>query len=123
MLEMLTIGVRSYGTTEKRLPQWLVRTREMIEAEFRKPLSVASLAVEANVHPVHLSRTFRHHFNRSIADYQRHLRLEWARTRLLTGEEPVGRIAIEAGFADHSEFTRRFVELHGVTPSNFRRNG
>jgi AraC family transcriptional regulator len=120
MLEMLTIGVRSNSITERRLPHWLVRTREMIDAEFRKPLSVSSLAVEANVHPVHLSRTFRSHFNRSIADYQRQLRLDWARTRLLTSGETVGQIAIEAGFADHSEFTRRFAEAHGVTPSQFR---
>ncbi|HUQ20674.1 MAG TPA: AraC family transcriptional regulator [Gemmatimonadaceae bacterium] len=120
MLEMLTVGIRISSTLETRLPQWLVRTREMIDADFRKPLSVTSLAVAANVHPVHLSRTFRRHFNCSIANYQRRLRLEWARARLIAADETVGRIAIEAGFADHSEFTRRFFEVFGVSPSRFR---
>jgi AraC family transcriptional regulator len=120
MLELVTSAIRSHPQRERRVPGWLVRARERIHSEFRSSISLQSLSVEAGVHPVHLSRTFRRHFGCSIAEYQRRLRLEWARGRLMVGDEPVGRIAVEAGFADHSEFTRRFVDATGVTPSRFR---
>lgn len=120
MLELVTSAMRSHPRSDRRMPTWLPRIRERIHSEFRRSISLQVLSADAGVHPVHLSRTFRWHFGCSIAEYQRRLRLDWARARLVTGDEPVGRIAVEAGFTDHSEFTRRFVDATGVTPSRFR---
>ncbi|NNM32655.1 MAG: helix-turn-helix domain-containing protein, partial [Gemmatimonadetes bacterium] len=36
-------------------------------------------------------------------------------------EEPIGRIAIRAGFADQSHFTRVFRSSRGTTPGALRR--
>jgi AraC family transcriptional regulator len=120
MLEMLVSGVRTESKRELACPTWLSRVRERIHSDFRRNLVLTELAAGADVHPVHLSRTFRRYFGCSIADYQRRLRLEWARARLVGSDVPIGRIAIEAGFSDHSEFTRRFVDQTGATPSQFR---
>ena len=120
MLEMLVSGFRESTKREKNCPLWLSQVQEKIHAEFQGQLALTELATDAGVHPVHLSRTFRRHFGCSIAEYQRKLRLEWARAKLVRSDEPIGRIAIDAGFADHSEFTRRFVDATGATPSQFR---
>ena len=120
MLELLASGSRKFRKAESRSPAWLARVRERIDAEFRCRLSLESLALDAGVHPVHLSRTFRRYFGCSIAQYQRSLRLEWATAQLMSGDNPLSRIAVDAGFADHSEFTRRFTEANGVTPSRYR---
>jgi AraC family transcriptional regulator len=120
MLELLATGIRKFATVERRLPAWLTRVRERVDAEFKDRLSLESLALDAGVHPVHLSRTFRRYFGCSIAQYQRALRLEWAAAQLMSGHHPLSRIAVDAGFADHSEFTRRFTEANGVTPSRYR---
>lgn len=119
MLELLTSGARGFRA-ESRAPVWLIRVRDRVDAEFRSQLSLTSLAIDAGVHPVHLSRTFRRTYGRSIAQHQRDLRLEWATAQLIAGDSPLSRIAVDAGFADHSEFTRRFTESKGVTPSRFR---
>ena len=119
MLELLISGARGFRA-ESRVPAWLIRVRERVDAEFRSHLSLQLLAIEAGVHPVHLSRTFRRMYGRSIAQYQRDRRLEWATAELISGDTPVSRIAVDAGFADHSEFTRRFIDAKGVTPSRFR---
>jgi AraC-like DNA-binding protein len=57
----------------------------------------------------------------SATEYIRYLRLRRA-ARLLTEqpERSVFCIAIEVGFNDHSYFTRRFREVYGVCPANFR---
>ena len=57
----------------------------------------------------------------SATEYIRYLRLRRA-ARLLTEqpERSVFCIAIEVGFNDHSYFTRRFREVYGVSPANFR---
>ena len=119
MLELLISGARGFRA-EARAPAWLHRVRERVDADFRSQLSLVSLASDAGVHPVHLSRTFRRMYGRSIAQYQRDRRIDWATSELISGEKPVSRIAVDAGFADHSEFTRRFIESKGVTPSRFR---
>lgn len=119
MLELLTSGARGFRA-ESRVPAWLVEVRERVDQEFRSSLSLVSLAIDAGVHPVHLSRTFRRTYGRSIVQYQRDLRLDWATAQLISGDNPISRIAVDAGFADHSEFTRRFTDSKGVTPSRFR---
>jgi AraC-like DNA-binding protein len=36
-------------------------------------------------------------------------------------EEPIARIALDAGFADQSHFTRAFRRYAGLTPAQYRR--
>jgi AraC family transcriptional regulator len=47
------------------------------------------------------------------------LRLEWAAARL-SEERSLAQIALEAGFADQSHFTRAFRRHFGVTPGRYR---
>jgi AraC family transcriptional regulator len=121
LLDLMVAASRSapFGD-ERRVPAWLANVRERLHAEFRTSFRLTELAADAGVHPVHLSRTFRRHFGCTIAEYVRGLRLEWAKAALLADEYSVGRIALDAGFADHSDFSRQFRDAIGVTPSHFR---
>jgi AraC family transcriptional regulator len=85
-------------------------------------LPLAELARAVQVHPVHLSRTFRRRFHRTVADYVRSLRLDWSARQLATGEEPLCAIALRAGFADQSHFGRVFKQHTGMTPARYRRS-
>jgi len=51
---------------------------------------------------------------------QRRLRIEWAAHALLREDAPVADVALRAGFADQSHFTRFFRRLMGVTPHAYR---
>jgi AraC-like DNA-binding protein len=54
--------------------------------------------------------------------YQLRLRLARALERL-PGTDDVAALALELGFASHSQFTNRFRATYGTTPSAWRRAG
>lgn len=103
-------------------PPWLSRVVDLLQSRFRERISLDELAREAGVHPMHLTRVFRRFEGRSVGEAQRELRLAWAERLILESDEPIGRIAIRAGFADQSHFTRVFRASRGRTPGALRRH-
>ncbi|HXV76739.1 MAG TPA: AraC family transcriptional regulator [Candidatus Polarisedimenticolaceae bacterium] len=103
------------------VPRWLSRAREFVHANYRRSFTIRHLAREAGVHPVHLARVFRSHFRTSVGEYVRGLRLDWAARELAASDESIAVIALEAGFADQSHFTRAFKQHRGLTPGRYRR--
>jgi AraC family transcriptional regulator len=70
---------------------------------------------------VRLARTFRRQRGESVGDCVRRLRVESARRLLEDGRQPLSEVALAAGFADQSHFTRVFRRLTGMTPGEYRR--
>jgi AraC-like DNA-binding protein/quercetin dioxygenase-like cupin family protein len=99
---------------------WLKRTREYIAAHFRESFSLTHLAQLADVHPAYLSRAFRRHTGETLSACVRRLRLEHAAQRLARDTVSISLIGIDAGFADHSHFTREFKRATGTTPQSYR---
>jgi AraC family transcriptional regulator len=104
-----------------RLPPWLMRARELLHDRFRENLGLAEIAAEVGVHPVYLASTFRRHFRRTIGEYHRQLRVEFACRQLATGGASLVEIAVAAGFADQSHFARVFKRYLGLTPGAYRK--
>lgn len=102
-------------------PRWLSRVVDLLHSRFREHITLDELAREAGVHPMHLTRVFRRFEGCSVGQAQRELRLSWAERLIRESEEPIGRIAIRAGFADQSHFTRVFRASRGTTPGALRR--
>jgi AraC family transcriptional regulator len=73
------------------------------------------------VHPTHLARVFRQFERRTVGDFIREARIRYARQRMLESKAPLVEIALAAGFADQTHFTRSFKRLTGMTPTEFRR--
>ncbi|NOT07200.1 MAG: AraC family transcriptional regulator [Gemmatimonadales bacterium] len=123
-LELLAASSR-VGKSESRgaraHPGWLKRAADILHAEFASRLSLAGIAREVDVHPVHFTRTFRAHYRCSPGEFVRRRRLEWAAERLLGSDDSIAAIAIQAGFTDQSHFTRRFRRHTGTTPQHWRR--
>lgn len=121
-LELFSALLRStsrVGGTASTKPAWLALVRERIEHDPRVA-TIGELASIANVHPAYLARRFRQHFAVSIGQYTRRVRLQWAAQRLSTTDEPVSGIALRAGFADQSHFTRAFRAHFSLTPRKYR---
>lgn len=100
---------------------WVATVRELIHAHLDRPLRVVDLAEAAGVHRVHLGRVFRARYGESIGAYHRRLRIEWAARELVREDAPLSDVALRAGFADQSHFTRFFRRAMGVTPHAYRR--
>jgi AraC family transcriptional regulator len=118
-LEILALLARA---DSPRFRDAIDRAREILADTFRDPgLRIAALALEVGFHPVSFARAFRAKVGLSPADYVRERRLEWALDQLLRSPRSIASIALAAGFADQSHFTRAFRRRFGETPAVARR--
>lgn len=108
--------------TARGVPDWLLRAREWIEDCYADELELRAMARAIGIHPVHLARGFRRHFCCTAAEFLLQRRLQAAAQMLVTGRLPLSEIALAAGFADQSHFTRRFADGYGITPGVYRRH-
>lgn len=120
VLELLVDLVRSDARSMRRPARWLLRAQELLHARFGESVRAAEIAREVGVHPAHLARAFRQQFRMSLGSYVRQLRLDWAAGELVRRDSPLAEVALAAGFADQSHFTRAFKRYAGLTPSAYR---
>jgi len=107
--------------SERNPPPWFGRVKEFLRENFSEPPGLNELAQAVEVHPTHLARVFRQFERCTVGDYIREVRIDYARRRLLESKEPLVQIALAAGFADQTHFTRSFKRVTGMTPTEFRR--
>ena len=121
-LQMVVLAGRTAPDTGGRaIPRWLREAQAMLHARYAEPLRVQDIAAAVGVHPSQLARTFRAYFRMPPSEYVRRLRLEWAASQLVGSEAPLASVAVAAGFADQSHFTRAFRRHTGLTPDRYRR--
>ena len=102
-------------------PQWIPRVVHQLKENFDQPVRLGPLATAVGLHPVYLSRAFRHHTGVTMNEYVRRIRLARARHLLGSSSHSITSIACETGFADISHLTHAFSEAFGVTPTAFRK--
>ena len=82
--------------------------------------TLAELASQVGVHPMHLVKLFRRRYRCSLGEFVRRRRVAWACNELANRDRTISSIAVEAGFADHAHFTRTFRRMTGCTPAWWR---
>jgi AraC family transcriptional regulator len=123
VLELLAQTTRSGDSIKRRRPpHWLPQVRDLLHDRFPERLVLEEIAGAVGVHPVHLCRVFRQAYGCTLGDYLRNLRIEFASRRLATSSAPLAEIALAAGFADQSHFTKAFRRATGMTPAAWRRH-
>jgi AraC family transcriptional regulator len=121
MLELVAGLSRQRNVSlEPKRPRWLEKAREILEADFHDSISLARIAEAVNVHPVHLARVFRKHYDCTLGEYVRRLRIDFACRELSQSDRSLVEIALSSGFAHQAHFSRVFKAQTGMTPSEFR---
>ena len=92
----------------------------MIQQHYTQPLTVTRLAAELGMQRRHFARVFRQVNGVTPYSYILGRRLDAAADALCRGGAPVLDIALQAGFGDLSEFTRRFRARYGMPPGRYR---
>jgi AraC family transcriptional regulator len=118
VLQLLAMGQRE-ATPSPSASGWLATVVEVLHEQAPRVPALSELAAEAGVHPGHLARSFRRALGVTVCEYSRRLRLEWA-AAALEGDATLAQVALDAGFADQSHFTRAFRSHSGVTPGRYR---
>jgi AraC family transcriptional regulator len=119
-LELLAEATRQPDNAIGAPPPWLRQAREMIVEHFSETLKLTQIAAEVGVHPVHLATAFRRKFGVTVGEFVRRLRIEHACAELSKKDVPLSTIAVQAGFADQSHFSKVFKSYVGMTPREYR---
>ncbi len=120
VLQLIATAGRDAASTT-RAP-WLRSARDLLHERVPDvPGSLTELAAAVGVHPAHLARCFRREYGQTVGEYARALRIEWAAEQLALDEASLAEIALRAGFADQSHFTRAFRQQTGITPGRYRK--
>lgn len=112
------------GAGEGRIviaPAAVARVKEYIGANLAAPIALDDLAGLAGYSRFHFARGFR--AATGLPPYAYILRARIALACRLLGEAhlPVNAVGDAAGFASHPQFTSRFRQLTGISPSAYRR--
>lgn len=122
VLELLAaVSRKTICPGARKVPVWLARSEELIKLRFTESLRFNIIAEEIGVHPVHLAREFRRQYGCTMGEKVRQLRVEYACREIVHSGRRLSEIALNAGFADQSHFTRTFRGQTGMTPSQFSR--
>ena len=119
-LELLACAGRAGAENGERGARWLETVRDHLHSATPRVTSLHELGAAVERHPAHVARAFRQAHGMSVSAYARMLRLEWATVAVATTDDPIARVALDAGFADQSHFTRSFRRHHGITPGRYR---
>lgn len=121
VLEMVgAVTRRRTNLSSPSLPPWLRAARELIIEQFKERVSLFEIAAAVGVNPSYLSRMFRKHYQCTVGEFVRRLRLDYAATRISQSKDSLAEIAASAGFYDQSHFSHAFKMHSGVTPAKFR---
>lgn len=102
-------------------PPWLADALAMCSGQ-ALDLTPARLAHRLGVTHEHLARTFRQHLGHTPGTHLQRVRIAHAAELLEHGDQPVLTIGIAAGFRSPSAFYRRFTEVYGMPPGDYRRS-
>jgi AraC-like DNA-binding protein len=87
-----------------------------------KPLSTAALAKKVSINEFKLKKGFRQLFGMSILECFIEARMQKAKELLLTTDQPIKAICIQAGYPRITNFITAFRKRFGYTPGSLRRN-
>jgi AraC-like DNA-binding protein len=100
--------------------RYLLRAKDMIDARYREPLDVASLARVAHLSQAHFSREFRRAFGETPHQYLLTRRLERAAALLRGTDRTISDICFTVGLRSVGSFTTSFSRAYGRSPAAYR---
>lgn len=83
-------------------------------------LSISYLCEIAQMSPSSLRRHFKEHTGKTPGDFIKELRIMVAARQLLATDKRISSIAYDLGFTDQNYFSRKFKQVFGISPSQYR---
>lgn len=93
---------------------------DLVNRDPGMPFTVAGIAAAARLTPNHFSTLFRQHTGETFQQFLTARRVAHAKLLLRDLSLNVAEVALRSGFTDAGYFARRFKQLTGATPSQWR---
>ncbi|EIM26225.1 transcriptional regulator containing an amidase domain and an AraC-type DNA-binding HTH domain [Microvirga lotononidis] len=98
----------------------IARAVRLIELTPAREMTLTDVAAHVGLTPFHFQRYFQAFMGESPSAYLRRTRLDRAAMNLQMSDEPITRIAFNAGYASHEAFIRAFQRQFSIAPSQYR---
>jgi AraC-like DNA-binding protein len=98
----------------------LLRAKDLVDARYREPLDVPTLARAARLSTAHFSREFRRAFGETPHQYLLTRRMERAAALLRSTDRNVADICLTVGLRSVGSFTTTFGRTFGMSPTAYR---
>jgi AraC-like DNA-binding protein/quercetin dioxygenase-like cupin family protein len=112
--DMFSVAERR--TSRAFVPDWLKWARSTLDSQAGRSVGIGTLAAEAGVHRVHLSREFVRHFGLSPSAYRQRQMAARALRAMVDDHLAPALAAQDAGFVDQSHMARAIRSTFGTTP-------
>lgn len=100
----------------------IVKVFEYMNANYHKAITLADMAVRANMHEASFSRFIKKSTGKTFIDSLNEIRLGHATRLLIDTNQTIAEIAYGCGFNNISNFNRIFKRKKNCTPKEFREN-
>ena len=91
-----------------------------ITEHYTEQLQMAAVAKRFHMSESHFSRVFRRGTGNSFTDFLIRVRITRACQLLMQSDDTIAAICFDVGFNNVANFNRRFLDVKGITPSEFR---
>ncbi len=120
LLEALLFELeRSFQTGDRAMVR---RVKSFMQNHLAAPLTLEMLAEAAGLSKFHFCREFKKATGTTPMNFLRQVRVEAARSLLLSTPWPLKAIAPQVGFADEFQLSRIFRRVTGMSPKQIRKN-
>ena len=104
----------------KKFAPLVTRAITYINEHLQEALSLRDLAKTLHSSPSYLSERFRKETGKTLTDYVNEQRIAKGEMLLMNTEDSISSIAAQLGFLDVNYFTRKFKQVHGIPPTQYR---
>jgi len=119
MMEALSISEIKNHKNSQNVKTHLNKALNYISNHINTPIAVSDIAKHSHCSERHLRRLFKENFNHTIVDEINKMKIQIA-TKLLLMNYPVAKVASEVGIENHSQFSRLFKSVLGMTPKAYQ---
>lgn len=99
---------------------YINQAAEIIRKDPARNFTITELALEVNLNTFKLREGFKFLYGVTIYHFQSQVRLDLARTMLKDTDFPIEEIAYKTGFGCRNSLTRRFRQVYGTSPREWR---
>lgn len=122
LYELLNNLYQQKRPNELKTENGILRSVDYMREHYDQVITRGQLAQIAGITPWHYSRKFSEQYGKSPLDYLAHYRIYRAQEELLITSATSQDIAKKSGFEDAHYFSRRFKQLTGESPKQYRQH-
>ena len=113
---------RERGKADEEKNPLVRKVKDYIFSHLHDRIKVSDMAEELQVNPNYLSSVFNKSENMTIKKYILYEKIRRSQNLLKYSDYNIQEIAFYLGFSSQSHFTRRFQEITGMSPNEYRKN-